>query len=136
MAIRTHAVPRSLPCAIEPRNPQWLDQRYFELLSDEGLGHVFLQGYHMSPIVDTYRRFGHLLRGAAVVRLHGPDREGIEQATGESWHSIVAPKDEELAQIVEMVRDMRGRSNVNNHYKGSAPLTIERIWGKGLEKED
>jgi uncharacterized protein YecE (DUF72 family) len=95
----------------------------------------------MSPIVETYRRFRHLLRGAAVVRLHGPDREGIEQATGESWRSIVAPKDDELAQIVEMIRDMRGRSltvylNVNNHYEGSAPLTIERIWGKGLEKED
>jgi len=135
------AVPRSIPCAVEPRNPQWLDQKYFELLSEEGLGHVFLQGYHMSPVVDVYRRYRHLLRGAVVVRLHGPDREGIEQATGESWHSIVAPKDDELAQIVEMIRDMRGRSltvylNVNNHYEGSAPLTIERIRGKGLEKED
>jgi hypothetical protein len=25
---------------------------------------------------------------------------------------------------------------VNNHYEGSAPLTIERIWGKGLARED
>ena len=135
------AIPRSLPCAVEPRNPAWLDQKYFELLAEEGLGHVFLQGYHMSPVVEIYGRFGHLLRGAAVVRLHGPDREGIEQATAESWHRVVAPKDDELAQIVEMISDMRGRSltvylNVNNHYEGSAPLTIERIWGKGLEKED
>jgi len=135
------AVPRSIPCAIEPRNPQWLDQRYFEFLSERGLSHVFLQGYYMPPIVETYRRFGRLLRGAAVVRLHGTDREGIEQATEESWHSIVAPKDDELAQIADMINDLRGRSltvflNVNNHYEGSAPLTIERIWGKGLTKED
>ncbi len=135
------AVPRSIPCAVEPRNPRWLDQRYFRFLSDRGLSHVFLQGYHMPPIVETYRKCGHLLRSAAVVRLHGPDREGIEQATGESWHSIVAPKDDELSQVVEMIRDMRGRSltvylNVNNHYEGSAPLTIERIWGKGLARED
>jgi uncharacterized protein YecE (DUF72 family) len=135
------AVPGSLPCAIESRNPQWLDQRHFEFLSEKGLSHVFLQGYYMPPIVETYRKFGHLLRSAAVVRLHGTDRAGIEQATGESWHSIVAPKDDELSQIVEMIRDMRGRSltvylNVNNHYEGSAPLTIERIWGKGLARED
>lgn len=135
------AVPRSLPCAIESRNPQWLDQRHFEFLSEKGLSHVFLQGYYMPPIVETYRKFGHLLRSASVVRLHGTDRAGIEQATGESWHSIVAPKDDELSQIVEMIRDMRGRSltvylNVNNHYEGSAPLTIERIWGKGLARED
>jgi uncharacterized protein YecE (DUF72 family) len=135
------AVPRSIPCAIEPRNPQWLDSRYFEFLSERGLSHVFLQGYFMPPIVETYRKFGRLLRDAAVVRLHGPDREGIEQATEESWHSIVAPRDDELAQIVEMINDMRGRSltvylNVNNHYEGSAPLTIERIWGKGLAKEE
>jgi uncharacterized protein YecE (DUF72 family) len=135
------AVPRSLPCAIEPRNPQWLDQRYFDFLSEKELSHVFLQGYYMPPIVETYSKFGRLLRGAAVVRLHGPDREGIEQATGESWDRIVAPKDDELAGIIDMVRDMRDRSltvylNVNNHYEGSAPLTIERLWGKGLAKED
>ncbi len=135
------AVPRKLPCAIEPRNPQWLDQRYFGFLSEKGLSHVFLQGYYMPPILETYGKFGHLLRGAAVVRLHGPDREGIEQATGERWDRIVAPKDDELSQIVDMIRDMRDRSltiylNVNNHYEGSAPLTIERLWGKGLVKDD
>jgi uncharacterized protein YecE (DUF72 family) len=135
------AVPRSIPCAVEPRNPQWLDRRYFEFLAERGLAHVFLQGYYMPPIVETYRRFGRFLRDAVVVRLHGPDREGIEQATEESWHSIVAPKDDELAQIVEMINDMKARSltvylNVNNHYEGSAPLTIERIRGKGLAKEE
>ena len=36
-----------------------------------------------------------------------------------------------------MINDMRGRSmtvylNVNNHYEGSAPLTIERIRERGL----
>jgi uncharacterized protein YecE (DUF72 family) len=133
------AIPRTLPCAIEPRNPHWLDQRYFDFLSMRELCHVFLQGYYMPPIIETYRRFGGLLRGAAVVRLHGPDREGIEQATGESWNRIVAAKDDELAAIVDMIRDMRHRSltvylNVNNHYEGSAPLTIERLWGKGLPK--
>jgi uncharacterized protein YecE (DUF72 family) len=72
------------------------------------------------------------VRGAAVVRLHGPDREGMEKATGESWDRIIAPRDTELDRVVAMINDMRGRSmtiylNVNNHYEGSAPLTIERL---------
>jgi uncharacterized protein YecE (DUF72 family) len=61
----------------------------------------------------------------------------MEKATGESWNRIVAPKDNELSAIVAMVNDMRGRGmtvylNVNNHYEGSAPLTIERLRERGL----
>ncbi len=126
------AAPRTLPIGIEPRNPWWIDQRWFELLAARGLAHVFLQGYYMPPIEPTWRRFGRLVRGAAVVRLHGPEREGIEKATGESWDRIIAPKDDELDRVAAMINDMSGRSltiylNVNNHYEGSAPLTIERI---------
>ena len=61
----------------------------------------------------------------------------MEKATGESWDRIVAPKDEELRRVVDMINDMRGRSltvylNVNNHYEGSAPLTIARLKEMGL----
>jgi uncharacterized protein YecE (DUF72 family) len=67
-----------------------------------------------------------------VVRLHGPDRKGIEKRTGKQWNQVVAPRDEELAAVVSMVRDLLERGidvylNVNNHYEGSAPLTIERL---------
>ena len=131
------AAPRTLALAIEPRNPRWLDERYFGFLADHGLSHVFLQGYYMPPMEETYKRHARMLRGAVVVRLHGPDREGMEKATGESWDRIVAPKDEELRRVVEMINDMRGRSltvylNVNNHYEGSAPLTIARLKEMGL----
>ena len=51
---------------------------------------------------------------------------------GKLWDRIVAPKDEELPAIVDLIEDLVARSvdlylNVNNHYEGSAPLTIERI---------
>jgi uncharacterized protein YecE (DUF72 family) len=131
------AVPRALPCAIEPRNPRWLNERYFGFLAENGLCHAFLQGYYMPPMEETWQKFGHKLHGAVVVRLHGPDREGIEKAGGERWDRILAPKDDDLARIVDMINDMRGRSltvylNVNNHYEGSAPLTIERLRERGL----
>jgi len=114
-----------------------VDQRYFEFLAERGLSHVFLQGYYMTSIFETWRRFGRLVRDSVVVRLHGPDREGIERQTGESWDRIVAPKDEDLARLVDMMRDMRDRSltiylNINNHFEGSAPLTIERLRARGL----
>jgi len=132
------AVPRTLPLAVEIRNPYWLNGRFFSLLAEKRVSPVFLQGYFMPPITQIYRRFAGLLRDTAVVRLHGPDRDGIEKATGESWNRIVAPKDGELGGIVDMINDMRGRGmtiyiNVNNHYEGSAPLTIERLRQRGID---
>ncbi len=134
------AVPRNLPLAIEPRNPHWIDQRYFEFLAEHELSHVFLQGYYMPSMFETWKRFGGLVRSHVVVRLHDPDREGMEKETGKSWDRIVAPKDEDLARLVEMMRDMRDRSltvylNINNHYEGSAPLTIERLRERGVTSQ-
>jgi uncharacterized protein YecE (DUF72 family) len=131
------AVPHAVPCAVEPRNPRWIDERYFSFLAERGLNHVFLEGYYMPPVQETWRRFGGLLRGAAVVRLHGPDRTGMEQRTGGRWDRIVAPRDAELDGIARMVQEMRGAGltvwvNVNNHYEGSAPLTIERLLERGV----
>jgi uncharacterized protein YecE (DUF72 family) len=131
------SVPRDIPLAVEPRNPAWLNERWFRFLAERGLSPVFLQGYYMPPAWKPYREFASLLKGPVVVRLHGPDRPGIEKATGEKWNAIVAPRDEELDRIAAMVNDMRGRGltvylNVNNHYEGSAPLTIERLRERGL----
>jgi uncharacterized protein YecE (DUF72 family) len=128
---------RALPLGIELRNPRWLDARYFDFLKEHEYSHVFLQGYYMPPIDQTWAGFRDRLQGTVVVRLHGPDREGMEKLSGESWDRIIAPKDDELARLVAMINDMRGRSltvylNINNHYEGSAPLTVERLRERGL----
>ncbi len=128
---------RRPPCAVETRNPAWLDKGWFEFLAERRLANVFLQGYYMPPVAPLYRRFAGLPRGSTVVRLHGPDREGIEKETSERWDRIVAPKDTELAEVASMVNDMEGRGltvflNVNNHYEGSAPLTIARLAALGV----
>ena len=119
---------------MEIRNPNYLNESYFEFLNRNGLRPVFLQGYWMPPVTDLYQRWRTLIlqQEAVVIRLHGPDRQGIEKRTGKQWNQIVAPKDEELAAIAEMIDDLLDRGvdvylNVNNHYEGSAPLTIERI---------
>jgi uncharacterized protein YecE (DUF72 family) len=128
---------------IEVRNARYLNQSYFEFLSRSGLSPVLLQGYWMPSITEIYRDCDELIaqHEVVIVRLLGPDRKGIEKQTGKRWNQIVAPKDQELAGIVEMVEDLLERGvnvylNVNNHYEGSAPLTIERIGrflgGEGL----
>jgi len=140
LAAFVSAVPRNLPLAIEPRNPYWINRRYFEFLAANGLTHVFLQGYYMPSIFEAWKRHGSLVRDSVVVRLHGPDRDGIEKETAERWDRIVAPKDDELDRLVEMLQDMRNRSltiylNINNHYEGSAPRTIERLRERGITSQ-
>jgi uncharacterized protein YecE (DUF72 family) len=54
--------------------------------------------------------------------------------SGDRWDRIVAPRDDELAEIAPMLRRMRkGRRtvyvNINNHYEGSAPRTADKIRG-------
>jgi uncharacterized protein YecE (DUF72 family) len=127
----TH-LPAGYQYAIEPRNPQYLRSEYFQFLRRHGLAHVFLQGYYMPNVLDVYRRHGKDLAGTTVIRLHGPDRQGIEKRTGKKWGQAVAPKDEEIASVAAMVDELLSRGlqvvvNVNNHYEGSAPITIQKL---------
>ena len=68
----------------------------------------------------------------SIVRLHGLDRQKIEARTGGIWGEIVEPEDEELKTTASIIEENTDRKittfvNVNNHYEGSAPLTIQRI---------
>lgn len=123
---------RDVPLGIELRNPNWLDGAHFEWLQSRRLAHVFLDGYYMPPAVDIYRRHRDRIADVTVVRLHGPDRQGIEEKSGGSWDRILEPRDGALAEVARMVRELQRREvdvylNVNNHYEGCAPLTIRRL---------
>jgi len=117
---------------IEIRNPYYLNRRYFEFLKNRNLGHVFLQGYYMPDIFGVYARFRDYLIRPTVIRLHGPDRGEIEEKSKGIWNRILEPKEDDLNQLTRIIEEMRSRNlevyiNVNNHYEGSAPLTIGRI---------
>ena len=117
---------------VEIRNPNYLKKPFFEFLQRNKLVMVFLQGYYMPSIVSVFRSLNPPVRKQAVIRLHGPDRQQIEKLTGKQWNRIVAPKDEDLPGIARMVSDLLERSlrvylNINNHYEGSAPLSIDKI---------
>jgi uncharacterized protein YecE (DUF72 family) len=125
-------LPNGYQYCVEIRNPNYLKVEYFDFLANLGLGHVFLQGYYMPSIFEVYAKCKDRLTDPVVIRLHGPDRSDIEQSTNNIWNEIVDPKDDELTLLRRMVQDLSEREhqvfiNVNNHYEGCAPQSIERI---------
>jgi uncharacterized protein YecE (DUF72 family) len=127
-------MPSGYQYGVEVRNARYLNRSYFEFLLRNRLSPVLLQGYWMPPITEVYREWGDLIaqHETVVIRLLGPDRKGIERETHKQWDRIVAPRDVELSAIVDLTEDLLANGvnvylNVNNHYEGSAPLTIERI---------
>lgn len=128
----SQALPDGFLYCLETRNPNYLGKEYFTFLKRSGFRHVFLQGYFMPSVFELYQKYADELAGPVIMRLHGPDRKGIEAETGKKWHSIVAPKDDDIARLVTMLSDLgeRGLESyvfVNNHFEGSAPRTIQKI---------
>ncbi len=55
-----------------------------------------------------------------------------EGKSGGVWNKIYENRDDEISKITKIIEDLHSRNldiyvNVNNHYEGSAPLTIEKI---------
>lgn len=82
----------------------------------------------MPHVYDVYKKFNSKINTPTVIRLLGDDRNAIENLTGNKWDQIVQKKDD-LEKIIDMSLDIKHDViiNVNNHYEGSAPLTIERM---------
>jgi uncharacterized protein YecE (DUF72 family) len=122
-------LPENISYALEVRNGNYLNDRFFKYMFDQQWIPVFLQGYWMPSIVDLWKKMEAGIRDfpAMVFRLHGEGRE-----TGKIWNRIVTPREKELADIAEIVSSLAADGkeiyvNVNNHYEGSAPITIERF---------
>lgn len=129
-------LPKNLPpVGIEIRNPNYLKSNYFEALESLNFFHVFLEGYYMPPIIEVYEKSKEYLKDISVIRLHGPDRKGIEKIANNNWNKIYLDRTEEISSIVQMIKEIENNEvdlfvNVNNHFEGSSPLTIERIKNK------
>ena len=124
--------PGGIRYCVETRNQNYLNTAYFELLQRLNVSHVFLQGYWMPPVFGVYDRFKDYISNHTVIRLHGPDRSGIEKKAKNRWDRIIAFKDGELQQLNTMVKELIQRRvkvtlSVNNHYEGCAPKTIDRF---------
>jgi uncharacterized protein YecE (DUF72 family) len=122
---------RRLPLAIETRNKNYLSAAYFSFLRDRRLMPVFSEKIFMPHVYDVYQQYKDYVTTDVVIRLLGGDRAAIEKKTNEQWNAIIEPKPDK-EEIVKMALDIVSRGhgvtiNVNNHYEGSAPLTIEAM---------
>jgi uncharacterized protein YecE (DUF72 family) len=127
-------LPGGTAYAVEIRNGNYLNARFLDFLLGEDWGLVLLQGYWMPSIVDLWGSLESVIRKfrTVIVRLHGTGREEIEKETGKAWNRIVHSREKELEDIAGIVKDLTGSKNeiyvnINNHYEGSAPLTVERF---------
>ena len=124
--------PTGFEYAIETRNPNYLSPEFFGFLRARKIGFVYIEGYYMPPIREVFERHHPATADSCVIRLHGGDRLEIEEETGEAWDRILAPKPEGIGAAARIVagntrRGIKTFLNVNNHFEGSAPLTIERF---------
>lgn len=124
--------PAGFQYAIETRNPNYLKADCTAFLREHDLGFVLLDGYYMPRISEVVGELDIRTAPFSIIRLHGPDRAGIEERTGGVWNKIVEPKDDGLKVTVDIIRqnaeaNVETYVNVNNHYEGCAPLTIERL---------
>jgi uncharacterized protein YecE (DUF72 family) len=86
----------------------------------------------MEDISRTIERYEPLIGDTVSIRLHGEDREEIEAETGGVWNRLVNPRERELATMAQSIKLLADKGRVvyvqvNNHYEGSAPLTIARL---------
>lgn len=125
-------VPPGYAYAIEIRNPNYLKAGLFAFMKQHQIGAVLLEGYYMPPIKSVAESNDIYTSDFLVIRLHGPDRGDIEKKTNSVWDGIVLPKDEGLTSAAAVIQDSLAKGldtyvNVNNHYEGCAPLSIERL---------
>jgi uncharacterized protein YecE (DUF72 family) len=93
---------------------------------------VYLEGYYMPHIGDVFNKFKPMTADFCIVRLHGGDRLEIETEIGGLWNQVVSPKPKGLNAAAQIVRANRRRNmttfvNINNHFEGSAPVTVTRF---------
>lgn len=144
---------RPAPITIELRNPNYYGPQFVEFCAGHRVGPALCQGYYLPDLVQAVGTMGlppvqphvppvqpHVPPAAAaaagpppvVLRLIGPDRAAMDRSSGKRWDRIIVARDADIKRIVSFSQATINRGhdvylNVNNHYEGSAPLTLEKI---------
>ena len=122
----------NVPIGIEIRNPNYINKNFFEFIEQLKIIPVILEGYYMPSSIETCNKFKTHFKDTVVFRLHGPDRTGIEKLSNENWNQVYVDRTKELEKLSETFKDLLSRKmdlfvNVNNHFEGSAPITIQKL---------
>ncbi len=128
------ALPRDLLYAVELRNPDLLDERYVQALTDSGACHCFNVHPNMPPIEtqESLTRGAHF--PALVIRWMLRRDQTYEKARKAfaPFDRLAAEDSNSRRHIAKMCLDATSEGNpayviVNNKAEGSAPLSIFRL---------
>lgn len=128
------AVPRTFRCAIEIRNPEYLDAGDFHCLRDHGVAHVFNAWSGMPELGAQLRLWDAFTADYTVCRAllrHGQKYEDAVRLFS-PYEEIRDPNPEGRRAIRELIEQARTNRRaayifVNNRFEGNAPRTIEAI---------
>jgi uncharacterized protein YecE (DUF72 family) len=129
-------ISRDISISIECRNQNFLSEDYYSFLKSNNIDTVLTEKQYLPPIVDLVEKYKSYFGKTTIIRLLGGDRKEIEERTGQVWNKIIDPKPipsvgKAIGYIIETGKKVV--INVNNHYEGSAPITIEKLISE-LEK--
>lgn len=131
---RELALPEDIQLAVEIRNKNWIDPRYFEALSRHRVAHVFNSWTRVPPVLEQLKIAGETALPSFVARLLLQPGTKYEEAVEafSPYDAIQDPQPDLRAAGAELIRTaLKRKVNaylfVNNRAEGCAPLTIEGI---------
>jgi uncharacterized protein YecE (DUF72 family) len=128
------ALPRSFRYAVEVRNSQYLDRRYFECLKSHGVAHVLNSWTRMPTLTQQLALSEVFPADFTVVRALLKQGRPYEQAVNEfqPYDQIREENPEARAALRAVIDRMREERRaayifVNNRLEGNSPLTIQAV---------
>jgi uncharacterized protein YecE (DUF72 family) len=124
-------LPKEHRFAVEIRNKQWLDEKFTDVLRENGVALALVDQSWMPRPWELKKSFDLITANFAYVRWLG-DRKGIEEVTT-TWDKTVVDRRDDLLHWVEIFRelvkrDLKVYAYANNHYAGNGPKTVKLFW--------
>jgi uncharacterized protein YecE (DUF72 family) len=120
---------RSVPLAVEVRNPRWVGPKLVEVLRDHNTALTLTEQTWMPRPSEVVKTVDPVTGPFSLVRLLG-DREAIEKVAS-TWDKVVVDRSNNLAETSEVIQSMAVRVPVtvfiNNHYAGHSPSTAKDL---------
>lgn len=120
--------------AIEVRNPEFLRPEYFEVLSKNGVAHVFNSWTRMPPIEEQIKIPGAFTAPFIVARaLLRPGRSYEKAVESFSPYTEIRDPNPEVREAIKNLisearqRKIPGYLFVNNRLEGNSPMTIKAV---------
>jgi uncharacterized protein YecE (DUF72 family) len=120
---------RTLPLAVEIRNPRWVVPDLTDVLRAHSSSYTITEQTWMPKPEEVVKKVDPVTGPLCLVRLLG-DREGMEKITT-TWDKTVVDRTNDLESVAGLIDDLAARVPVlvflNNHYSGHSPEAARQL---------